>query len=96
MAETQTATHPPQLTSINRVGKIPVVSDTLVSLNSILSQNAYSKGLYSTAQAYSERAYNLSTPVQVCPFCPFRQDALTVTCTGSSGPCYRPCGWIRQ
>ncbi|KAG9128227.1 hypothetical protein FRC07_002516 [Ceratobasidium sp. 392] len=67
MAETQTATpaHPPQLTAVNRVGKIPLVNDTLTSLNSILSQNAYSKGLYSTAQAYSERAYNLSAPVQV-------------------------------
>ncbi|KAG9104153.1 hypothetical protein FRC06_005045 [Ceratobasidium sp. 370] len=66
MAETQTATpaHPPQLTSINRVGKIPLVNDTLVSLDTLLSQNAYSKGLYSAAQAYSERAYNLSAPVQ--------------------------------
>lgn len=65
MAETQTAT-PAHPTSIDRVGKIPIVNDTLVSLNSILSQNAYSKGLYSTAQAYGERAYNLSQPVQVC------------------------------
>ncbi|KAG8705166.1 hypothetical protein FRC09_003121 [Ceratobasidium sp. 395] len=67
MAETQTAApaHPPQVTSINRVGKIPLVNDTLASLNAILSQNAYSKGLYSTAQAYSERAYSLSAPVQV-------------------------------
>ncbi|QRV90957.1 lipid droplet-associated perilipin protein [Ceratobasidium sp. AG-Ba] len=67
MTETQTATpaHPPQLTSVNRVGKIPLVNDTLVSLDSILSQNAYSKRLYSAAQAYSERAYNLSAPVQV-------------------------------
>ncbi|KAG8741549.1 hypothetical protein FRC10_002726 [Ceratobasidium sp. 414] len=66
MAETQTATpaHPPQFTSINRVGKIPLVSDTLVSLDALLSQNAYSKGLYSTAQTYGERAYNLSAPVQ--------------------------------
>ncbi|KAH7345145.1 hypothetical protein B0J17DRAFT_638565 [Rhizoctonia solani] len=66
MAETQTATpaEPPHLTSVDRVGKIPVVNDTLATINSILSQNAYSKGLYSTAQAYSERAYNLSQPVQ--------------------------------
>ncbi|KAG8704693.1 hypothetical protein FRC08_002082, partial [Ceratobasidium sp. 394] len=67
MAETQTAApaHPPQFTSINRVGKIPLVNDTLVSLDALLSQNAYSKGLYSTAQAYSKRAYNLSAPVQI-------------------------------
>ncbi|KAF8604985.1 hypothetical protein BDV93DRAFT_470800 [Ceratobasidium sp. AG-I] len=64
MAETQTST-PALPTSIDRVGKIPLVNETLVSLNSILSQNAYSKGLYSTAQAYGERAYNLSQPVQV-------------------------------
>ncbi|CAE6454226.1 unnamed protein product [Rhizoctonia solani] len=66
MAETQTATptEHPHLTSVDRVGKIPVVNDTLATINSILSQNAYSKGLYSTAQAYSERAYNLSQPVQ--------------------------------
>ncbi|CAE6422251.1 unnamed protein product [Rhizoctonia solani] len=67
MAETQTATpaESPHLTSVDRVGKIPVVNDTLATINSILSQNAYSKGLYSTAQAYSERAYNLSQPVQI-------------------------------
>ncbi|KDN50335.1 hypothetical protein RSAG8_01671, partial [Rhizoctonia solani AG-8 WAC10335] len=67
MAETQTTApaEPPHLTSVDRVGKIPVVNDTLTTINSILSQNAYSKGLYSTAQAYSERAYDLSQPVQI-------------------------------
>ncbi|CAE6520554.1 unnamed protein product [Rhizoctonia solani] len=67
MVETQTATpaEPPHLSSVDRVGKIPVVNDTLATINSILSQNAYSKSLYSTAQAYSERAYNISQPVQV-------------------------------
>ncbi|CAE6429713.1 unnamed protein product [Rhizoctonia solani] len=67
MAETQTAppVEAPHITSVDRVGKIPVVNDTLTTINAILSQNAYSKGLYSTAQAYSERAYNLSQPVQV-------------------------------
>ncbi|CAE6518207.1 unnamed protein product [Rhizoctonia solani] len=67
MAETQTAppAEPSHLTSVERMGKIPVVNDTLATINAILSQNTYSKGLYSTAQAYSERAYNLSQPVQI-------------------------------
>ncbi|KEP54913.1 TRAPP domain protein [Rhizoctonia solani 123E] len=67
MTETQIATpvEPPHLTSVDRVGKIPVVNDTLAVVASILSQNAYSKCLYSTAQAYSERAYSLSQPVQI-------------------------------
>jgi hypothetical protein len=67
MTETQTAppAEHPHLTSVDRVGRIPLVNDTLTSLNTILSQNAYSKSLYCTAQAYGERAYNLSQPVQV-------------------------------
>ncbi|KAJ1311595.1 hypothetical protein OPQ81_010073 [Rhizoctonia solani] len=67
MAETQTATPAelPHLTSIDRVGRIPVVNDALTTIDGILSQNSYSKGLYSTAQACSERAYNLSQPVQI-------------------------------
>ncbi|KAF8680356.1 lipid droplet-associated perilipin protein [Rhizoctonia solani] len=67
MAETQAVptVDAPHVTSVDRVSKIPVVNDTLTTINTILSQNAYSKGLYSTAQAYSERAYNLSQPVQI-------------------------------
>ncbi|KAB5594294.1 hypothetical protein CTheo_2224 [Ceratobasidium theobromae] len=60
MAETQSL-----LTSVDRVGRIPLVNDTLSTLNTLLSQNTYSKGIYSTAQAYGERAYSLSQPVQV-------------------------------
>ncbi|KZV85028.1 hypothetical protein EXIGLDRAFT_753518 [Exidia glandulosa HHB12029] len=62
--ETQTApaATEPQLRSVARVQSIPLVNDTLTSLNSILLQNALTAWPYATAQSISSQTYNIAVP----------------------------------
>ena len=59
--ETQTL---PQLTVLHRVASIPIVSDSLATLHTTLTNNAYTKTTYSAAQALGSRAYTMSEPFQ--------------------------------
>ena len=56
---------PPQLTVLNRVASIPLVSDSLAALHATLINNAYTKTPYSAAQAIGTKAYQISEPIQV-------------------------------
>jgi len=63
--ETQTQTSSiPQLTVLTRVASIPLINDSLTTLHSTLSNNAYTRTPYHAAQAIGSRAYRVSEPIQ--------------------------------
>ncbi|KDQ58322.1 hypothetical protein JAAARDRAFT_128809 [Jaapia argillacea MUCL 33604] len=64
--ETQTESQPAQLTVLNRIYSIPLINDSLTTLDSYLAQNAYTQRPYATAQGLTQTAYHrLGEPLQV-------------------------------
>lgn len=59
------AQSPPQFTIFNRVASIPIVSDSLATIQSTLANNAYTRTPFSMAQALTTRAYTMSEPLQI-------------------------------
>jgi len=60
-----TETETPQLTVLTRVANIPLVSDSLSTIHSTLTNNAYTKKPYSVAAGLGSTAYRVSEPIQV-------------------------------
>ncbi|KAH7098335.1 hypothetical protein BKA62DRAFT_622713 [Auriculariales sp. MPI-PUGE-AT-0066] len=52
----------PELRSLQRVGSIPLVNDTLSTLHSMLAQNTYTAWPYAQAQSISTSAYSIAAP----------------------------------
>jgi hypothetical protein len=61
--ETQSAPATPELTVLNRVASIPLVSDTFSALHSSLISNRLTRSPYTTAQAISSSALRYSEPI---------------------------------
>ncbi|EJD51175.1 hypothetical protein AURDEDRAFT_181955 [Auricularia subglabra TFB-10046 SS5] len=51
-----------ELRSLQRMQSIPLVNDTLSSLNAMLLQNAFTSWPYATAQSISTSTYNIAVP----------------------------------
>ncbi|KAL0959756.1 hypothetical protein HGRIS_011446 [Hohenbuehelia grisea] len=73
--ETQTSTIPmptngsakpaPELTFLNRMASIPLISSSLQTIDDTLASNTYTKASYSTAKDISVSAYKYAEPIQV-------------------------------
>ena len=61
--ETQSAPAAPELTVLNRVASIPLVSDTFSAVHSSLISNRLTRSPYTTAQAISSSALRYSEPI---------------------------------
>ncbi|KAF9528398.1 lipid droplet-associated perilipin protein [Crepidotus variabilis] len=61
--------HAPEITVISRMGSIPLISSSLVTLNDALVNNAYTRSPYAHAKTLSSTAYRLSEPIQ-CKLAP--------------------------
>lgn len=72
-----TSQSPPQLTILTRMASIPLISSSLDTLDSTLSQNAYTRSSYSTAKGLSTSAFRYTEPIQarLAPLI-FRADGL--------------------
>jgi hypothetical protein len=55
----------PELTVLNRVVSIPIISSSLESIHCALSSNAYTRSSYSTAKGISNSAYKYTEPLQI-------------------------------
>ncbi|EJF56776.1 hypothetical protein DICSQDRAFT_93091 [Dichomitus squalens LYAD-421 SS1] len=62
--ETQQAPATPELTILSRVGSIPLIADSINSINSTLLNNPYTRPTYTTATEISKRALSYTEPVQ--------------------------------
>ena len=58
-------THPPEITIFTRVASIPMISSSLVSINDVLTKNAYTRQPYAHAKVFSSTAFRLTQPIQV-------------------------------
>ncbi|KAI0754152.1 hypothetical protein C8Q80DRAFT_1094585 [Daedaleopsis nitida] len=54
----------PELTIFHRVGSIPLVADSLNTINSTLLSNDYTRGTYSAATELSKKALTYTEPIQ--------------------------------
>ena len=54
----------PELTIFTRVGSIPLVADSLTTINSALLNNAYTRSPYETATGLSKTALSYTEPIQ--------------------------------
>ena len=62
--ETQQAPGTPELTILTRVGSIPLIAESLNTINSTLLSNPYIRPTYTTATEISKRALSYTEPVQ--------------------------------
>ncbi|KAF8167765.1 hypothetical protein B0H34DRAFT_682965 [Crassisporium funariophilum] len=65
--ETQkpTEAHAPEITVLQRMASIPMISSSLGTINDTLLNNAYTRSSYCTAKELSTSAYKLTEPLQV-------------------------------
>ena len=56
----------PELTIFSRVGSIPLVADSLNTINATLMSNTYTRSPYETATGLSKRALSYTEPLQKC------------------------------
>lgn len=61
--ETQSAPAAPELTILNRVVSIPLVGESLAAVHTTLTNNAYTRTPYTTAQAISSSVLQHSQPI---------------------------------
>ncbi|EIW54800.1 lipid droplet-associated perilipin protein [Trametes versicolor FP-101664 SS1] len=54
----------PELTILSRVGSIPLVADSLSTIHSTLTNNAYTRSPYATAQGLTQSALSYTEPIQ--------------------------------
>ncbi|KAG2357892.1 hypothetical protein BDR07DRAFT_1362679 [Suillus spraguei] len=62
---TQPQSKVPEITVLNRVASIPLITSSLEQINAILEKSMLTRFPYHTAQAFINTAYNYSEPIQI-------------------------------
>src|ERR1700724_1606990 len=55
----------PELTSLHRVASIPLIQCSLITINGVLENNAYTRAPYTAAKNISNSAVKLTEPLQI-------------------------------
>lgn len=60
-----TAQQPPNLTIFSRVASIPLVNESLATIDAVLAGNPYTSAPYVTVQNLGKSVYHISEPIQI-------------------------------
>ena len=62
---TAPSSSPPELTSFHRVASIPLIQCSLMTINGVLENNAYTRAPYTAAKNISNSAVRFTEPLQI-------------------------------